>query len=123
LFGGLETLAPYTYYMDAFVSGTWKHDFDWRFYRADFGGFGSMPGLSLIYNGLWGTLSNPGSQQTFPFIAPDKGYHEGGAMLRDVFRIQYLNLAFIGLNAGYFYPLQPSEKGAGRYVLGLNVTL
>lgn len=123
LFGGLQTLAPYTYYMDAFVSGSWKHDFDWRFYRADFGGFGSMPGLSLIYNGLWGTLSNPASQQTFPFSTPDNGYHEGGAMLRDVFRIQYLNLAFIGLNAGYFYPLQPSGKDAGRYVLGLNVTL
>lgn len=123
LFGALQTLYPYTYYMDAFVSGSWKHDFDWRFFRADFGTFGSMPGLSLIYNGLWGRLSNTAAQQTFPFNVPDKGYHEGGALLRDVFRIQYLHLYYFGINAGYFYPLQPTGKNAGTYVLGLNVTL
>lgn len=122
IFGGLQTLRPYTYYSDAFVFGSWRHDFDWRFYRADFGELGSMPGLSLMYNGFWGTLSNRAAHATFDFKTAEAGYHEAGAMLRDIIRAQYLNLYYIGLTAGYFYPLQPARRDAGVYVLGLSVT-
>jgi hypothetical protein len=122
LFGGLQTLSPYSYFMDAFLSIAWRHDFDWRFYRANFGSFGSMPGLSLAWNAVWGRLSHASAQQMVEANAPAGCYHEGGILLRDALRMRYLNLCYIGLVGGYFFPLQPSRKDAGTAVIGLSVS-
>lgn len=124
LFGGLQTVYPYAFYSDAFVFASWRHDFDWRFYKLQFGQTGgSMPGLCLVYNGLLGSLSNPAVQNTFSFAAPDTGYQEAGFLVRDLVRLQYMHLYYLGLNAGYFHPLQPSGRDGGTFVLGLNVSL
>ncbi len=123
IFGGLQTVYLYSFYTDAFVFGAWRHDFDWRFYKAQFGKGGSMPGLSLAYNGYWGTLAHPAAQSGIAFSVPSGGYHEGGVLVRDIIRIQYLHLYYIGLTAAYFYPLQPAGADAGTYALGLNVSL
>ncbi len=122
LFGGLQTVYPYAFYLDAFVFGSWRHDFDWRFFKVQFGKTGgSMPGLGLVYNGFWGHLERPAAQGGITLIANDDGYHEGGILLRDVIRAQYLHLCYIGLTAGYFYPLQPAGRNGGAYVVGLNL--
>lgn len=122
LFAGLQTLTPYSYVMDAFVSASWRHDFDWRFYRASFGGFGSMPGLSLAWNAVWGGLARPAAQQRFAFSTPASGYHEAGILLRDALRMRYLNLCYIGLVGGYFYPLTATGENTGVAVIGLSVS-
>jgi hypothetical protein len=124
IFGGLQTVYPYNYYTDAFVYGSWKHDFDWRMYKLEFGtSASSMPGVSLVYNGMWGKLSNASAHQHVAFSVPDAGYHEGGVMVRDILRVKYFGLAYIGLSAGYFYPLQAAGADPGVYVLGLSLSL
>jgi hypothetical protein len=123
LFGGLLTAYPYAYFADAFVSGSWRHEFDWRLFKLDMGTFSSMPGLGIQYNGFWGTLSNRNAQNTFAFSVPDEGYHEAGILMRDLLRLRYLHLYYFGITCGYFYPLQPSGQNAGSFVGGLNISL
>ncbi|MBS1615287.1 MAG: hypothetical protein JST06_04125 [Bacteroidetes bacterium] len=122
LFSGLQTLPPYQFMMDAFVNLSWRHDFDGRLYRADFGSFGSLPGLSLAWNAVWGSLSQPNAQQTFSFRIPEQSYQEAGLLLRDVLRMQYLHLCYIGMTIGYFYPLQTTDGKVGSFVVGAGIS-
>ncbi len=125
IFGGLQTVTPYTYFSDAFLSWSWRHDFDWKLYRARLGpDFSSVPGLSFVYNGLWGTMANRETHGGLPFSVPSNGFHEAGVMLRDLLRVRYMNLYYLGLNAGFFYPLDGSRSiDAGSYALGASISL
>jgi hypothetical protein len=125
IFGGLQTIFPYTYFSDAFVSWSWRHEFDWKFYQAKLGAdFSSRPGLSLQYNGVWGTMQHRDAQVTVPFQVPDAGFHEGGILVQDILRLRYANLYYLGFGAGYFQPLDGKwDKNAGTYVLGVSVSL
>ena len=125
MYGGLQTVYPYTYFSDAFLSWSWRHDFDWKLYRVSFSDdFSSTPGVALVYNGLWGTMSDPEVHQQFPFKVPDAGYHEGGILVHDLLRLKYMQLYYFGLTLGYFQPLQgPWDVNAGTYVIGGSVSL
>ncbi len=125
MFGGLQTVYPYTYYSDAFLSWSWRHDFDWRLYRVNFSSdFSSTPGIALVYNGLWGTLDNPEVHGQFVFSVPDKGFHEGGILVHNLLRLKYMQLYYFGLTVGYFTPLNSSWDGKeGTYVIGGSVSL
>ena len=121
IFGGLQTAYPYDFYSDAFVSWSWRHDFDWNFYRASLTkSISSRPGLALVYNGLWGTLDNAGVHHDVAFSVPSSGYHEAGVMLHDLLRLQYFNLYYIGFSAGYFHRI---GEGDGVVVFGAGVLL
>jgi hypothetical protein len=125
IFGGLQTLYPYTYFSDAFLSWSWRHDFDWKLYHARISSdFSSMPGIALIYNGLWGNMANREVHNAFFFDVPDAGYHEAGVMVHNLIRVRYMNLYYIGLSAGYFHPLKGAwNKDAGNYAIGGSVSL
>ncbi len=124
-FGGFMTMLPYEFYTDQFVSGMWRHDFDWKLYRFKFpnSNINSSPFLGMQYNYLYGTLKNPGAQRDVEFGIPDKGYHEAGIVLSSLIRIKYLNLYYITLNFGYFYHITPAVDLSknGRFVYGIGV--
>jgi hypothetical protein len=124
IFGGLQTVYPFTFFSDAFLSWSWRHDFDWKLYRVKITeGFSSTPGIALVYNGLWGTMAHREVHQGLPFIVPENGYHEGGILLHDLLRVRYMQLYYFGLTVGYFAPLQGSWGfNSGTFVLGGSVS-
>jgi hypothetical protein len=124
IFGGLQTVYPFTFFTDAFLSWSWRHDFDWKLYRMSLGtSFSSTPNVALVYNGLWGTMSNKEVHQGLPFIVPEKGYHEGGILVPNLVRYNYAQLYYLGLTIGYFAPLQGSWGfNEGTWVIGGSVS-
>ena len=126
LFGGLQTIYPYTYFSDAFLSWSWRHDFDWKLYDVHLGSqFSSAPGLALVYNGLWGDMEHSGVHNQVAFSIPRSGYHEGGVLVQNMLRLQYMQLYYIGLTLGYFYPINMGDikPDAGTYVIGASISL
>lgn len=125
VFGGLQTVYPYTFFADRYLSWSWRHEFDWKFYNVDIGaGFGSAPGLALACNGYWGSLQNREAHVTLPFRTAENGYHEAGIMLQNLLRIRYMNLYYIGLGGGYFQPLDGTwDPKAGTYAITASVSL
>lgn len=126
-FGGLLTMYPYDYYSDAFVSLIWRHDFDWRLFKANIpgSGFGFAPYISIGHNILYGTMQHPEVHKYVSFAVPNTAYHESGIMLNDILRLKYLNLYYITLNVGYYYHWTPTFdfNKNGRFVWGLGVEL
>ncbi|WP_118972892.1 DUF5686 and carboxypeptidase-like regulatory domain-containing protein [Taibaiella koreensis] len=121
--GNFITMYPYDYYTDRFVSLFWKHDFDWKLFKV---GSWSNPYISLSHNLLYGSMQNPQVHGAVSFSVPDKGYHESGITLNDVLKYKYLNLAYINLNAGYFYHWDDGKmdlKKNGNFALGVSFNL
>lgn len=118
--GGFLTMLPYSYFSDRFASLMYRHDFDRYFYSTKF----SKPYLSLAHNMLYGTLNKANMAANPGIIAPKDGYHESGLLLNQLLRIDYLNLAYINLNAGVYYHWAPKYdwKANGRFVVGLSVS-
>jgi len=122
-FGGFATMRPYGYYSDRFISLNWKHDFDWKLYNL---ASWSKPYLSLAHNLLYGSMEQPSVHRHIAFEVPDKGYHESGVILNDLLKLNYLNIAYFNLHAGYFYHWAPSGldlKKNGNFVLGISLGL
>lgn len=119
--GGLLTLLPYTYFSDKFVSLLYRHDFDRSFYENKY----SKPYLSLAHNVLWGSLNTENKFANNGIETPDNAYQESGIMLNQLLRIEYLNIAYINLNAGVYYHWAPAfDLGKnGRFVVGLSANL
>ncbi len=128
VFGGMQTMRPFDYYMDRFVNFYWKHDFHFHFFKAIISkkrGITSVPSPGIGYNFLWGKLANPYAHQNIGFLVPNPAYHEAGFMINRIIRFKYLGLYHLGLNVGYFYHV--SEKSTferdGRIVLGASFDL
>jgi len=121
--GNFITMYPYDYYADRFVSIFWKHDFDWKLFKV---GSWMNPYISLAHNVLYGSMQNPQEHGSVSFSIPNKGYHESGIMLNDILKYKYLNLAYINLNAGYYYHWDDGRidlKKNGNFVLGISFNL
>ena len=125
VFGGMMTMLPYGYYTDQFVSVVLKHDFDWKLYKLKIpqSPLSSAPSISLQYGMLYGTLEHPEAQKYVAFAVPDNAYHEGGLILNNLIRLNYLNVYYITLNVGYFYHIEPTTDASknGKVVIGFGI--
>jgi hypothetical protein len=96
--GGFLTMRPYDYFSDRFISGLYKHDFDWYFWDSKF----SKPSLSIAHNLVYGEvgknsiLANPGIHSF------NAGYHETGIMVNQLFK-KNLHFADVIFSAGAFH--------------------
>ncbi len=124
-FGGLVTMYPYGFYTDQFIQFAFRHDFDRKLYKVKFPGsaLSSSPYPCLQYGLLYGTLKHPDAQQLVAFRVPDNAYHECGLMINDLLRLNYLNLYYLTLNAGYFCHVTEkiSLPADGTAVIGFGV--
>ncbi len=119
-FGSFITMAPYDVYTDRFISINWKHDFDWRLYNLE---NISRPYISLAHNFLIGSLDNPLVRLGPEFSVPTRGYNESGILLNDLVKINYVNIAHLNLQAGFFYHWTKDTdlKKNGKFVLGISM--
>lgn len=121
VYGGFATMFPYAYFNDRYASLLYRHDFDRMLYKTKF----SCPQISVAHNMLYGKLSNSNVISNGDIATSATGYHESGLMLNRLLRVNYLNLAYLDLNAGAFYHWDDpfNWKTNGTFVFGLGFGL
>lgn len=121
VYGGLVTMLPYTYYNDKYASLLYRHEFDRMLYKTRY----SSPYISIAHNLLYGSLNKEHTLTAGDLGVPAVGYHESGLMLNRILRLNYLNIAYIDLNAGAFYhwygPFDWSNNGTFVFGLGFGL--
>ena len=119
-FGAFYTLRPYEVYSSSFASIHYRHQFDFKFYKRP----RSAPSLAVGANYMLGKLDQPEGHQNVSFFTPNTGYGEAGLALHDLLKLNYLNLAYLNVHAGYYVPLQGSEiLKRGAAVVGIGFDL
>jgi hypothetical protein len=98
-YGGFQTMRPYDYFSDRYISLFYRHSFDKFLWQTGF----SKPYISVAYNMLYGGLTSENRMSNPGLAAPANGYHESGILLNQLISVNYLHLANIYLNAGLFY--------------------
>lgn len=61
------------------------------------------PELALVHNTGIGSLDGTSLHRGIDFKTMEKGFFESGLILTNLVRVNYLNLAYLGLGAGAFY--------------------
>ena len=119
-FGAFYTLRPYDVYSSTFGSIHFRHEFDFKLYKTKL----SAPALALGANYMIGDLQHPEAHRNVTFFTPQTGYGEAGLALQDVLKLNYLNLAYLNVHAGYYVPLQGENiLKRGAVVVGLGFAL
>jgi hypothetical protein len=125
-FGAMETMLPYQFYSDRFINFYWLHQFNRPLFHALITqGFTIAPKPAIAYNFLYGTLLNPSDHHNVIFSVPDKGYHEAGFMLNNIFGFKLLGLYSATMNVGYFHniPVSNIYPDQGKFVYGIGLEL
>ena len=119
-FGAFYTLRPYDIYSSTFASLHFRHEFDFKIYKSP----RSAPSLVLGANYIMGSLDRPEVHRNISFFTPNTGYGEAGVALHDLLKLNYLNLAYLNVHAGYYVPLQGTDiLKRGAVVVGLGFAL
>ncbi|MCB9046769.1 MAG: carboxypeptidase-like regulatory domain-containing protein [Chitinophagales bacterium] len=120
VYGGFVTMHPYTYYNDRYACLFYRHEFDRMLYKTKY----SAPYISVIHNLLYGSLNRQNSLAGGNLGTPATGYHETGMMLNRIIRLNYLNIAYLDINAGAFYHWNgPFDWGSnGMFVAGVGLS-
>jgi hypothetical protein len=72
----------------------------------------SAPVLTLQHNIAWGDIRQPGSQRDIGFLSATTPVAEAGMQLDNLLRINYVNLAYLGLGGALFYQYNGPAAGA-----------
>jgi len=105
---GFQTMEFYEFISDRFVHLFFRHDFGTLLLKSK----KFKPNIVIEHNLAFGSLQNPEVHQDITFKTLEKGYFEGGLIIENLLRIQYLKIAYIGLGAGMFYRYGPNQNEA-----------
>jgi hypothetical protein len=94
-----QTMGLYEFASDQFFSLFFNHNFGNRFFRHKY----SRPEFVAVSNLGYGSMRNPSNHQGISFKTMEKGFFESGLMVNNLIRLNYIDIAYIGLGAGVFY--------------------
>jgi hypothetical protein len=97
--GGFLTMHPYDYFSDRYISFMYKHDFDKFLWQLKY----SKPFISVVYNAVFGGLTNENKTANAGIGSPVDGYHETGFLINGLLQVNYQHLANFYFNTGPFY--------------------
>ncbi len=100
-----QTMDSYEFLSDRFVHFFVKHDFGTRLFKSK----KFRPDISIHQNIGFGSLRNPLMHQELAFKTMEKGYYEAGIVLDNIIRLNYLNIAYVGIGFGTFYRYGPYQ--------------
>jgi hypothetical protein len=63
----------------------------------------SRPELNFAHAMTYGRLANPERHSGISFNRLDRGYFESGVILNNLFRVNYINMFYLGFGGGVFY--------------------
>ncbi|HEV3250688.1 MAG TPA: hypothetical protein VGZ71_07030, partial [Puia sp.] len=117
--GGFLTMHPYDYFNDRYISFLYKHDFDKFLWQLKY----SKPFISVVYNLIYGGLTNENKAANAGIAFADNGYHESGLLINGLLQVNYLHVANIYFNTGPFYHWSNpfSWRKNAVWVFGLSV--
>jgi hypothetical protein len=93
-----QTVRPYEFLSDKFINLHFSHNFRSLLFKH--GKF--QPHISIHNNIGWGKLSHPEYHKRIEFKTKEKGLFETGIQIDNIIKVNYLNLAYIGLGAGAY---------------------
>lgn len=93
-----QTMGLYEFVSDKYVNLFASHDFgSLLFKRPKF-----QPQLVVFTNLGYGSLDHPEQHKNLALKTMEKGYYESGLLVNNIVRINYYNIAYLGLGAGAF---------------------
>ena len=93
-----QTLMPYEFLSDRYINLFFSHNFGGLLLKIkDFN-----PHFILRHNMGFGTLSNPQKHIGMAFKTKEQGFLESGLHLDNLLKINYLNVAYLGIGAGVY---------------------
>ncbi len=97
---GFNTMRLYEFTNDQFVNAFLRYDMGFLLKRKKF-----KPRFILVHNMGWGKLANTNQQVHHDIVlqSMEKGFHESGLMVNDLFRLNYFNLLYFGVGLGVYY--------------------
>lgn len=115
-----QTMTPYEFLSDKYANLFFSHNFGSLLFKTRV----FKPAITIHHNMGWGMLSHKDKQQLIAFKTMDKGYYESGVQVDNVLRINYLNIAYLGLGAGvyYRYGYYSNIKSSDNLVFKLSLT-
>jgi hypothetical protein len=117
-----QTMRPYEFLSDQYVNLFFSHNFGSLLFKTK----KFKPGLTVQQNMGWGMLSSKEKHQFLAFDTKEKGYYESGLVIDNLVRLNYLNVAYIGVGCGVYYRYGPyaldNEKDNLTYKLSITFT-
>ncbi len=92
-----QTVLPYEFLSDRYVNLFTSHNFESLLFKTSW----LQPALSLHNNFGYGDLRNPQSHLT-DFKVKNKVFMETGLQVDNIFKMNYMNLGYLGIGAGVF---------------------
>ena len=113
-----QTIRPYEFLSDKYVNLFFEHNFGHLLFKHH----KIAPELSIVHNMGWGALSQKDWHSTISFNTKEKGFNESGIKLDNLFKLEYLDIAYIGLGVGIYYRYRSNEEILNNSVLKLSLT-
>ena len=98
-----QTAAPYEFLSDKYFNFHFAHDFGALLFKLN----KFKPHISIHQSIGWGSLSDKESQQLIQFKTKEKGFYETRLRVDNIIKLNYLNIAYIGLGTGIYYRYGP----------------
>ncbi|MCB0855963.1 MAG: hypothetical protein KDD63_27260, partial [Bacteroidetes bacterium] len=114
-----QTVQPYEFLSDRYVNFFYTQEFPAIPTPVKF----IKPKLSLIHAMGFGTLKHPEKHQGIPFKTMEKGLFESGAIIDQIIRFNYINIAYIGVGGGVFYRYGPNRLPNQRDNLAFKISI
>ena len=94
----------YEFLSDRFVHFYFRQDFGTLLFKTE----KFQPEFAFEHNIAFGSLTAPALHQGIEFKTLEKGFFEGGVVVNNLLRFNYLNMGYLGLGLGVFYRYGPN---------------
>jgi hypothetical protein len=94
-----QTMDPYEFLSDRYLSLFFRQDFGTLLFKTKW----LQPSISVEHHFTIGDLSKPEKHRGIEVNTLTKGYAEAGLIIDNIFRLNYLNFAYLGLGGGVYY--------------------
>jgi hypothetical protein len=101
-----QTVRPYEFLSDRYVNFHFSHNFGSLLFQVK----KFKPHIILHQDIGWGMLSNTWNHKMLDFKTEENGLYESGLQIDNIIKLNYLNIAYLGLGAGIFYRYGPTTE-------------
>ncbi|MCK4663123.1 MAG: hypothetical protein KAT68_09680 [Bacteroidales bacterium] len=115
-----QTITPNEFLSDRYVNFHFSHNFSSLLFKPK----KFSPHITLHQNIGFGKLSNPYKHKLIEFKTKEKGFYESGIQFDNIIKLNYLNIAYIGVGAGVYYRYGPYayEKTENNLAIKFSLT-
>jgi hypothetical protein len=115
-----QTMMPYEFVSDKYANLFLSHNFGTLLFQVE----EFSPSISIHHNMGWGELSNSNRHLLMEVNSKDKIFLESGLQLDNVYKVNYMNVGYLGVGFGAFFRYGAYEfpKTSDNFVLKFTAT-